>query len=825
MADNDTNDTRPSNIPQQQVKSKVSSLISKILDACGLHKAQHDSGKITQAATPSEKCCKELHTLRNVLPKIEETFFGTSTNNILVESDVVQMCRVYTWILENGFCPHAASLIFETTDTSDHDHNGIIDKNDSATADNLNTHISTLLRILKLLRLFLIDNLQLSSETCDTIASTVAQFVLHGDDEDVRQGYMRSFAECLQRLVCIQVVCSKQHIVDRFLDIGEITSFSIFDEVRRVIRIRGENSKSSHNISNTPNDIIFEVALNSFTTAKVRMLCYTIMTAMTKIMQSDQLWLANRQFLFRDGTSDTLAIQHLVAAIRSLLLYQYSLDEQEYYKNKKAACVLLEFLLDIIESEYPSIISTISTFLSQFLTQLMFVNTDEEMNELMLRLIHRTILCDKADSDQVLVILFDSIVIFHDALLDQRSINDNVVIMIFHTLSEYLTRILSDSLKSVVIDSQKYTTYIVSLLLHNIQHTLPVHTMITVLVQILSSDDNEADDILDTACSMVLKNDVVGTSSGFFMDTDTTNDADEDRKYIHLRISGLEGNERSERRKKRRRSENVSVNNDSIRDSFEKENEKSPLKLHKRIVEKNVPSSRSIGGKSYVSVRCNEHSISSLIRNLSKPIAFANQIINAEVSGNAAVLSLVNSSSCYSLSSALRLLLIYYREKSSLMNDFKSFFHVREMMQHLCQAVTIITKAISRACCDELPTNIGPKRIKKILASLLGVAFAVYDCNLKDETGDVLDQVVTCALSAWSSNSILIHQFNQTNSKSSASLDSLSTRVCDYSLKRHCRRCYSLGLIFGVKFDTHYPCWGSDYMGQCAESTLPLNAR
>ena len=139
--------------------------------------------------------------------------------------------------------------------------------------------------------------------------------------------------------------------------------------------------------------------------------------------------------------------------------------------------------------------------------------------------------------------------------------------------------------------------------------------------------------------------------------------------------------------------------------------------------------------------------------------------------------------------------------------------------------MSIIARAIARACCDALPTSIGPKRIKNILASLVGASFTVYDCKLNEITGDMSDEVVKCALTAWSSNSILLHQYNPPGANGIASLDSLSSGISNLTSKYFCQRCHALSIFFGVQFDALYTCNETGGLGQCAECTLPLNAR
>ena len=161
--------------------------------------------------------------------------------------------------------------------------------------------------------------------------------------------------------------------------------------------------------------------------------------------------------------------------------------------------------------------------------------------------------------------------------------------------------------------------------------------------------------------------------------------------------------------------------------------------------------------------------------------------------------------------------------------DTAKVINIHRMIRHLFDAVSIIAKAISSACCDELPTNIGPKRIKKVLASLVGIAFAALehrlDRILKDCIDGILNDIVQCSLEAWSPNSTLMQQLS--TSAISTSLEDLSDPILRIEIPYACKKCHALASIFSVRLDHRCFCFSSgiNSSNSCTECVLPLNSR
>ena len=240
---------------------------------------------------------------------------------------------------------------------------------------------------------------------------------------------------------------------------------------------------------------------------------------------------------------------------------------------------------------------------------------------------------------------------------------------------------------------------------------------------------------------------------------------------------------------------------------------------------------REVGASMDVSTHTfGDSTTTALYQTLSNAVSKSNSLIlSYNKGGITSVIGVVTSSGCACISAALRLIIRVYMEKRISANSCP-------ILHHLLYAIKLSALTIKRACCtrenDDNNVTIGPKRVKKIIACVVGAALEVRLASYN--VGDAIDVIAGCILSVWDVDSILLQQ-----STSSSSLDPMTEGISGKTLARRKRKCETLSCAFCVISDCQKHCLCCfdklettpekaqiySYSVQNIECALPLNAR
>jgi len=628
-------------------------------------------------------------------------------------------------------------------------------------------------------------------------------------------------------------------------------------------------------------------------TTILRSLQVMLLDILTFVLKSEALPLASRRSLFRtpslflrvqsnDGInsndiikdrrydiyrSETSILHAVVHSIRSALLlhdvdvvsdqfrqerngvWNHRMDDSRYGYSRtggSAACILLENLWPILESELSmDFLHEISWSISKAATQQLAISdaTRETIPfDSMRRLFRISINFDGLEMRQhtygyrIFFTLLDALPHIRRALLPpsqqtsskkssrnldcihlSRLILQIIESLVLQNLNDYafMSRLSSKC------NSEKIFLHLFALL--DIPGLCP--TAINLIVPLMMHNDVD----LETVLKNIAKELCV---TGGFIGEEGEGNTDDD---ISLQ-------EAMERRKRRRSLATISPSSSQKATGMKR---RSPRQINTSLLQISGDESRihslrkraraqddrEVGASMDVSTDTFDDSTTTALHHtLSNAVSKSNGLIlSYNKGGITSVIGMVTSSDCACISAALRLIIRVYIEKRAPANSCP-------ILHHLLYATKLSALAIKRACCtrenDDNNVTIGPKRVKKIVACVVGAALELHLASYN--VGDALDIIAGCILSVWDVDSILLQQ-----STSSSSLDPMTEGISGKTLARRKRKCETLSCAFCVISDCQKDCLCCfdklettpkkaqihSYSVQNIECALPLNAR
>lgn len=806
-------------------KNETSTIV-KLLDACKKHKALHSEGKITPVENnrqkPPTRCRKDLRGLQTVLPSVESEFKKASS----VEN-VKHLCEFYKSVVNNGFCPHA-NLTF------------------SNSSENL-------LRVVQLLRhlTFTPDGYKYVKDVCGTIAQIVVRRgVSEGDGDKLRKCLVRDFIILLQDLTVLRRIVSTSQ-----QNYGHDNAVIIFEEARSYILLQkaeesddfSKSTSAPGNDKSEANSFSRSIEIKIPTPSSIRALQKGCFEILCQILDSNQINLAAKRMLLADvcgdGNGSSAMRSAMFASIFSLLLWKDHehtisiLDIAPSFSEKNAAASLLLTLVrtGFIRGDDSMVATRICQVILQHVQRADNTSTKEmeEFSDFLCQLLHEIILVPfhltsaryMSSLRAVMLILLDCLPYIATRTRSGQSVhagrtllkciycclkyvNDDIDVTIEMVVDKIGGNLIQINRARAHCNSKGIFVHLMSLL-----REFPFCSFVTDILSLLVNAT-----VFDRACLSLshqgggfLPQDQVVASNGENDDADSSSTDTKKRKRSAIQ-SSLGGSSS----KAATSAKDPSV---EVGDGNSKRIKKPSAESARAVVDNDEPGNTN-------TLPLQDDSLdASLFRLVDSAVNVAGRIMSTYNEGGlASVLSNITSPDCIEISSVMRV--IFACSKVSPLPS------KRNVSAPLVRSMELIAQAIVHGCM--LPADsqiVGPRRLKKLLGSVVSFGFAAYLHQESDALDDpTLCKVAECAAASWRSGSLLLEG---PNSSFSSSLDPLDAALEDegkYKTRDFCsgKDCVSLSKIFGSKRSNKKGCfcrYGLDNNLVNTSEFLPLNTR